>query len=482
MAGAQVEVTGRYSRNFTPAPVDLNLQTTSQFTLPTEANRPVFVAPSAIVSATGAVSDADSRVSSALDQVLSWQGTLQSVTKDITLDLSPPGMAALGSTLFGVFKDLSYTLSSTRQQTNGFTGTTSGDPRTVAWSPGQFPRQQINLQLGHTLWGVDFSAYAFFLSGMVYTPLVGGDINGDGRFNDPAFVPDPTHTTDPTLAAEMRTLLQSTSGSARSCLLSQLGRIAGSNSCVGPWTNQFSLSASVDGARVHLSNRFHLQLYVANPQGGLDLLLHGPNHLHGWGTFNVPDPILLQPTGFNATAHQFAYTVNPSFGSVNRKFFNTSFQTPFQITLGASFTLGPSQGEQQLDQMLSPGRHRHRGSRLTAAEIRQQFDFQDDYFFNLPLQERDTVLLTRGQVQELQALAAEFAARVDSLWTPEAAHLAALGDQYEQGAELKQLRRVQAQASDLLVVFVKRLKRLLTASQWDLMPIWVKTLFEITGQ
>ena len=73
-------------------------------------------------------------------------------------------------------------------------------------------------------------------SGLRFTPTVAGDINGDGCSNDRAFVFDPStrarHLASP---ADCATLLATGPSAARDCLSGQLGRIAGRNSCVGPW-------------------------------------------------------------------------------------------------------------------------------------------------------------------------------------------------------------------------------------------------------
>jgi hypothetical protein len=472
---AFVEVTGRYSRDITPSSVDLNFQGIPQFTLPAEGNRPVFVPPISIIPSTGAVSDVASRIAPAFDEVTSAQGALQAVTKSVTLSLSPANPFGTGLFGTGLIPHLDYTLMTSAAQSNGFTGAAGSDPRTVEWAPGATFRHTINLQLQKQFRSVTLAFNDYLFSGLPYTPTVGGDILGTGASLDRAFVFDPAHTNDPTLAAGMRALLQTTAGSTRRCLQAQLGRIAGTNSCVGPWNSQMSLSASLDGPTLHLTDRLHLQLYVANPLGGLDQVLHGADHLHGWGALNVPNPVLLQPTGFNATTRQFAYTVNPTFGSPLPQ--QTVARSPMTVTLGGSITLGMRPDEQQVDQLLAPGRHSHRGARMTAEEIRRQLILGQDWIFNMTLRVRDTLLLTRPQIQEIQGLIREFSARADSVWAPEAAHLAALGDHYDLDAETQQYKAVAKEAQKLVHDFGLRLKHVLTASQWELVPAWLQTYF-----
>ena len=130
--------------------------------------------------------------------------------------------------------------------------------------------------------------YGSFRSGTPYTPIVGGDINGDGYANDRAFIFDPAKTADPALAAGMRALLATGSRSARDCLESQLGKVAARNSCEGPWTSTANLTFSFNPVKVRMPQRANLSFQISNPLGAADVLLHGEDHLHGWGQPFIP--------------------------------------------------------------------------------------------------------------------------------------------------------------------------------------------------
>src|SRR6266566_6513641 len=82
---------------------DLNLVGTPRFTLPDEANRPVYVPADSIVSATGALSLQQSRVNPRYGQVIAIGSDLQSDSRQLTLGLG--GFTARGATF-----QLSYTL------------------------------------------------------------------------------------------------------------------------------------------------------------------------------------------------------------------------------------------------------------------------------------------------------------------------------------------------------------------------------------
>jgi hypothetical protein len=63
-------------------------------------------------------------------------------------------------------------------------------------------------------------------SGTLFTPMIAGDVNGDGYLNDRAFIFDPSSAADTSLAASMRSLLavarpQRASVSRASCGISR---------------------------------------------------------------------------------------------------------------------------------------------------------------------------------------------------------------------------------------------------------------------
>src|SRR5207249_1877386 len=208
---------------------DLNLVGTPRFTLPDEANRPVFVPADSIVPATGVLSLQQSRVNPRYGQVIAIGSDLQSDSRQLTLGLG--GFTARGATF-----QLSYTLTHARDQSSfsccaasqGFSApTTAGDPNAREWATSSFERR-------HSLLGR-------LTSGVPFTPLVGSDVNGDGARNDRALVFDPATTADTALANGMRALLGTASPGVRACLQSQAGRVAARNSCTGPWQPSLDL-------------------------------------------------------------------------------------------------------------------------------------------------------------------------------------------------------------------------------------------------
>ena len=112
--------------------------------------------------------------------------------------------------------------------------------------------------------------FARVQSGLPFTPLVQGDINGDGRANDRAFLPSRGGVTDPALSTQLRALLDVAPSNVRDCLERQLGSVAARNSCRGAWTQSLNVQwqpripIKVQG-RAIVAN-----VALQNPLGGFD--------------------------------------------------------------------------------------------------------------------------------------------------------------------------------------------------------------------
>src|SRR5581483_7411555 len=85
---------------------------------------------------------------------------------------------------------LTYTYGHIRVETRGNDGTTAGDPNDVEWGrPTAEIRHTLNAYFLAQLGRFDrVTLFGQLRSGAPFTPMVRGDVNGDGRFNDRAFV------------------------------------------------------------------------------------------------------------------------------------------------------------------------------------------------------------------------------------------------------------------------------------------------------
>ena len=115
-------VTATYSRNMNqPGSVDLNFDPLVRFTLPGEDERPVFVEPTSIVTATGAIASRDGRASPLFNRVTEMRSDLSSVSRQLAIQLASPSVSSQYT--WG----LSYVLNSVRDHVSGYTST-AGNP------------------------------------------------------------------------------------------------------------------------------------------------------------------------------------------------------------------------------------------------------------------------------------------------------------------------------------------------------------------
>ena len=227
-------LSGTYSLNLNQQrSFDLNFKPSTQFSL--DDGRPVFAQAANIVPTTGSIAPGDAHVTTAYTHVYETRSDLQSRSSQIQLSLSP---IPHGPTKFTW--SATYTYLHTRELVSGFQST-AGNPLDLVWSTnGQGPHQ-ISYNLRYNL----FNAAAItwngsFRSGSRFTPMIAGDVNGDGYSNDRAFIYNPSAVTDTALASGMRQLLANASPATRDCLQSQIGHIAARNSCLAPWSSNAS--------------------------------------------------------------------------------------------------------------------------------------------------------------------------------------------------------------------------------------------------
>ncbi len=445
-----------------PGRVDLNFNNASLFV--TDEGRPVFVAPESIVPRSGAVASADARRTTTFAHVFDNVSTNRSINQRVTLTLSPD-LSNMGSW----FTSVNYSLASTRERTTGFDGATFGSPAVREWGRSSLDaRHQIMLQGGLDAHRMTLTMFGRIQSGLPFTPLVSGDVNGDGLSNDRAFIYDPASTPDATLANGMRTLLREAQPATRDCLERQFGRAAGRNSCEGPWTAILDAQLMYQG-KLPFARYGSVALHFSNALGGLDQLIHGADHLHGWGTFVMPDPVLYSVRGFDPSANRFIYVVNSRFGDTRSN--TTTVRAPFRVTLDVSVDLAPEPYESFVKRWLRRGRHGFPGPRLTPAQIKRNYDriIQDPY--REILAESDSLLLNRAQVDSLRSAETSYMAARDSVLLEFATYLANQGDDYNiKEATKRQLAAFEA-AAELGHVSIRRvLPTILDKLQLRMLP------------
>ena len=468
-------IEGVYSRNLDQSGiVDLNFKPAQQFALGNEDGRPIYVLPTSIVPATGAIASRDARVTPLFSHVTELRSDLQSESRQISLRVSPMTFNTSYSW------SLSYVYSTVRDRVRGF-GSTVGNPLELSWGRSSFDsRHQIVYTLGYNFFNtVNVSWYGQFRSGTPFTPMIAADVNGDGYANDRAFLFDPATASDPAMASGMETLLSHGSAAARSCLRSQLGNLAARNSCEGPWTSTANLSFTFNPMRVRMPQRATLSFNLSNPLGAADLLLHGSNNLHGWGQPATPDQSLLYVRGFNpnaANGGQYIYEVNQRFGATLPAL--SAFRLPVTLTAMLRFDVGPTRERQSLTMQLD------RGRRVDGQKMPEQFLRVMYGTGSVPnpmaqiLRQQDSLHLTAQQADSIASLNRWYSVRIDSIWSPVAKYLSDLPNKYDQDAAYDHYLSARRASVDLLAQLAPTVKQLLTAEQLRKLPAFIAGYLE----
>jgi hypothetical protein len=447
--------------------IDLNFSRAPRFALAGEADRPVFVAPGSIVPATGAIVSRDARLTQSFAQVTDFLSDMRSRSSQLSFGISP---IAFNSSLQW---NVTYVWQHVNDETRGFSGgSTAGDPYLTQWARANGDwRHQITYNLGYT-WhqAVSVTAFGRIQSGGPFTPMISGDVNGDGYNNDRAFIYDPAAAPDTALAAGMRSLLADAPSSVRDCLRKQLGTIAGKNSCEGPWTTSLNLRVALVSQALKLPDRATISLGIANPLTGLDALLHGSNNLHGWGAPAATDPNLLFVRGFDQTAQRYIYDVNPRFGA-NRQASALNL-APMRLTLDVRVDVGPERERQDLFLRLRNGRG-GRGARMSEQQLKQMYVRSYPNPFEQMLRQADSLKLSDDVADSIAMLNKTYGKAIDSLWTPVAKYLAALPDKYDLGEAYDRVRATQNKSIDLMGVYGPAAKQLLTDEQIRKLPPYI---------
>src|SRR5439155_20211498 len=120
-----------------------NFAPTARFALGAEGGRPVYVQPASIVTATGALTNHDSRVDATYGSVTALGSDLRSYSRQLIFTVFPAPGDALGR--FTQWQ-AAYALQNVREQSRGFCGTTPGNPLDIETSRGSLHvRHQITM-------------------------------------------------------------------------------------------------------------------------------------------------------------------------------------------------------------------------------------------------------------------------------------------------------------------------------------------------
>jgi hypothetical protein len=404
-----------------PGITDPNFAAVQQFTLASEGNRPVYVSTASIDANSGAVSAAESRVSSQFGRVTNRVSDLRGYGGQFTLGLSPDVFKF--RTKISLFTSLNYTMQATKRQFRGFDGAGFGDPREREWAAGPNDARHVFVVTGgfNTAKTGTVTLFARGQSGLPFTPIVQGDINGDGRSGDRAFIPLAS-AADPAFATQLDALLASGSETARDCILANSGGIAKRNSCRGPWSNSLNIQWQPPVPRKYV-RRVTPNVYLQNVLGGLDQLFHGSGDLHGWGSPATPDPVLFVPRSFTGgSSPEFKYDVNSRFADTRPR--RTAFSNPFRLVIDFSIDLSTDYELQQLRRAVEPVKGPNGWQRRTADSLASFYLRNTSSIHKMLIAEADSLFLSRAQVAALRKADSVFSAEVRAVYGPLGLYLA----------------------------------------------------------
>ena len=465
----QANVEGQYSLNINQQrSVDLNFAPTQRFTL--DDGRPVFVLPSSIVTETGSIASRDARVSPAFNHVTEMRSDLHGQTAQVTARISPIIRQATGFSW-----NLAYTYQHIREQYSGFQST-ADNPLVVNTGLSAQGPHSINYTLRYSFFDAVYVSWnGTFRSGNRFTPMIAGDVNGDGYSNDRSFVYNPATVADSALKAGMSSLLAATSGATHDCLVSQLAHIAERNSCVSPWSSTASLQFSLDRAKFRMPQRMNVSFSLSNPIGAADLLINGPGNIKGWGMNVSPDPYLLYVRGFDPSTNRYRYEVNQRFGATRPQFL--TLRTPVVLTASFRLDLGATREKQQLLQNIATGRDQP-GSRYSEATIRSIATNGLGNPMSTIMRQQDSLRLTTFQADSIVSMNRRYLYRTDSLWAPVSRQLAALPESYDGHAAYEKYVAARHAQVDMLIALAPVIRGLLTPEQVRKLPTYVTNLLD----
>ncbi len=324
-------------------------------------------------------------------------------------------------------------------------------------------RHQFQAELARSFGALSVSLWTRVASGTPITPLVSGDVNGDGvGQNDRAFIPDP-RSTNPDDEAFWRGVGQMPVR-IEQCLARQAGGAARRASCRSSWAMSSALSATLDLRLVF--RRLHdgeVSMYVDEPLAWIASRLGAAPPLPTFGE-STTDNVLLRTNGISAAQRQFRYAVNPLFGQPSVRL--SSVRRGPALTLSVRLPLSPSIQSQQLDRwLLRTGV----GNSVPTEELARRLARNVPNLYDQMLAD-DELDLSSSQKSVVQQWQTELGRALWDIWLSAARELTA---RHRTAAKSALLERVQ-EAADLAWeanrLSARRLRDILSPIQETLLP------------
>lgn len=326
--------------------VDLNLRNTPDFTLANEANRGVF-APANKVAVANPVNPKvvsypiaykDVVNHPELGRVLELNGDSHIWQVGAVLEagviMPSNGLLSASYTINKTDDDNSYNCCIAR--TTYSSGNIVDDPRALAVNRGgantDFRNKVVVTGISPEVFGFQLGLKYVGISGNPWTPVVFGDITGDGSSltinnNKRAFIFDPSVINanlnatpfEKQLATDLVKLMNNPDNTARNYLKDHLGQMTSRNELYNPfWSNiDISLSYTLSNKLIPALKKnkliFQAQVFnfanLLNKDAGKRNIVSGTNQ-------QLFRTLGLDPVALAQGRTQYAYTVNPTFGQL----------------------------------------------------------------------------------------------------------------------------------------------------------------------
>lgn len=358
---------------------------------------------------------------------------------------------------------LGYAVGRSSIRENGFDRDVGNDVRQIEWAAARSDRRhQVQLEVGSTLAGITASLWLRAASGLPYTPVVDGDVNGDGiAGNDRAFIV-PTSDAAEGMAAASASVAPPPR-SAADCVAKQIGRLASRGSCRTAWSASSNLLLTVNPWIYFRKRGFPITLSVENPLGLLASAVRS-RALAELSTATPIDPVLYRIRTARQSDTTFTYTINPNFG---RPSLGSRAVGSYAVTIAVRLPFSQPIRRQQLNRWLDANGV---GARMSADSLAQRLAKNVPSALRGVVDADDELALTATQREQLQTRARALEDSLASIWRAAAVEL--LENARDRGAyaNLQRLQRATNAAWDVNWHFTRVLQHTLSPLQQSLLP------------
>ncbi len=355
-----------------------------------------------------------------------------------------------------------WTRSNVRQ--SGWESDAFGDPNAISNAQGRItPTHQLQAELGKTVNRFSITLWLRAQSGTRYSPLVAGDVNGDGRTgNDRAWIPSGP-AQNPQLWTQVENLYNAGSKSARECIDRLRESSAGPLSCSTSWGLSSAMAFSADAKDLGLPGRGTISLYLENAGAFAGRLLGIPE-ARGWGYSGGSGGVsttLLRPTGFDAQRRAFTYAVNPGFA---RRI--SGLQNGYRISLAFNLPLSAPVQNQQVRRWLAANGV---GKRLSADELAARFSRNVPTLYTAIHEESENLMLDGEQAAILEARRRIHEGRVGRVWQDLGARMNGLPRDFDVDSAVNMVQEATDEVWELNRLEAHHLPEILTPIQQSLL-------------